>query len=161
MDRDRVRYAPDGKHLVSGAADGSVFFIALTPSGYAPVGFMSAPPPAAAAAEGGASSKPPPSVTTLCWAGEVSVYVGYSDGTVAELTLPLDADTSETYLLPFEGKLYDPTPIVEYRRAVAKAEKAKAAPPAAAPAEEDPLVPPGAEEPEAEPEEEVSQRAPG
>ncbi len=143
-----IAFSPDGNHLASGAKDGCVFFIAITRTGYAPVGFM--PPPTAASEV----ARSPPSVTSLVWASEDALYVGYNDGTVAELTLPVEPDTSETYALPFEGKLLDMMPIVEYRRALAKAAKAKAAPPAAAPAADDPLAPPGEEETPAEEEEE-------
>ena len=111
-----VAYSPDGRHLASGAQDGAVFFIAITRTGYTPVGFMNPP--------NGANT----AVTSLAWASEDALFVGYADGRVAELTLPAEPDTSETYALPFEGKLLDTMPIVEYRRAVAKAKKAKEAP---------------------------------
>ena len=100
-------------------------------------------------------------VTCLAWGGEESLYVGYADGSLAELPLPTDVDTSETYELAYTGVAYDATPILESRRAAAKAEKErlkalepKADAPPAEEADALGVMPGSAEAEEAPPEEE-------
>ena len=141
-----MAYSPDGAHLATGAADGSVFFITVARGEYSPVGFV---PPSL---EEGQSAS---AVTALVWSADDSLLVGYADGTCAELALPTDVDTTESYELPFEGRVFDMTPIIEYRRMVAKIERDKNKPaPPPAPDEPEP-VDPLAPEPEPEPEEEI------
>ena len=137
-----LEYSPDGSHLATGAADGSVFFLSVQHGQYVPIGFMPAKTKAA--------------VTSMAWSDETALLVGYADGTCAELTLPEQPDTSETYELPFEGKPFEFTAVIDVRRAAAKAAKAAlkpTEPPAAAPAEADPLAPPADEEAPVEEEE--------
>ena len=127
-----LAYSPDGAHLATGAADGSVFFLSVNRGAYSPVGFMNFPPK-----KGAADNATPPAVTTLVWAAEDALCVGYADGTVAQLNLPTEVDTSETFELAFDGIVYNEMPIVEARRNAIKMARAlekskQAAPPAAA-----------------------------
>jgi len=127
-----LAYSPDGAHLATGAADGSVFFLSVNRGTYSPVGFMNFPPK-----KGAADNAVPPAVTTLVWAAEDALCVGYADGTVAQLNLPTEVDTSETFELAFDGIVYNEMPIVEARRNAIKMARAlekskQAAPPAAA-----------------------------
>ena len=145
-----VAYSPDGNHLATGGADGCVFFIAVAQGAYSPIGFMTAP----ALSKKGHSTISP-SVTVLKWSSDDTLYVGYSDGVMAELSLPMNVDTSETFALPFAGKTLDAGPIIQYRRAVAKAARLAAAPPAPEPALEEGEVQPEEEQPEPEEEEEI------
>ena len=54
-------------------------------------------------------------ITTLAWATDDALYAGYSDGSFAELVVPLDVDTSETYETAFNGQIFDDTPMVDHQ----------------------------------------------
>ena len=84
-------YSPDGSFLVTGAADGCVFFIAISRGSYVPIGFMPPPP-------GSGKDQIKPGVTTLTWAAEDAVYVGYTDGTFAELVLPTEVFAHDRHI---------------------------------------------------------------
>ena len=99
----------------------------------------------------------------MVWAAEDALLVGFADGTCAELTLPTEPDTSESFELEYEGTPFDFSPIVEARREAARKAKvalkpaeppaaesaADVANPLALPAEEEPV--PEEEEPDLEP----------
>lgn len=102
-----IAYSANGAYLASGAADGSVFFITVRDGVYAPLALMAPPPPA--------EGKGVAAITTLAWATDDALYAGYSDGSFAELVVPLDVDTSETYETAFNGQIFDDTPMVDHQ----------------------------------------------
>ena len=147
-----LAYSPDGAYLATGAADGCVFFITVARGEYSPIGFM---PPSLE------EGQQPASVTTMAWSADDTLLVGYADGSCAELNVPTDVDTTESYELPFDGRVFDMTPIVEYRRAAAKAEALRNKPPEPEKTEEEiaamelAALDPNAPPPEPEVEEEI------